>query len=157
MKINTSLQKVQLPISYRSKFDHQTAAKIVAAIRDGHGRYAAAAMADLSMTNMRKWMDEKIEFREAVLLAEQYAESEYVNVLARAAKGDFVRKKTIVNGYSAKLGEYTEEREEIQEQKSWQAAAAWLRVRRKKEWGTSSNDKEEGQVTVGFNFLELCN
>jgi hypothetical protein len=93
------------------KRTESNARKIVAALKKGATRTAAAAKAGLSLATLSRWCEADAEFAESIAIAEGCAEASVSEVLFDAA---------------------TKGRE-------WRAGESWLKRRRRHEWGDSLN------------------
>jgi len=143
----------------QSTYTAKKAAIIVNAVREGQTRKAASALAAVPWRTMMDWERQFINFATQLQIATEYAEAEYVAVVAKAAKGWKQQKKiqTIKRHIEPDGSETRDEEHQIIEsdEMDWRAAQYWLRARRNTVWGDRKLPEEGTTVIQNNNFAVL--
>lgn len=105
-----------------TKYSDAIANAICDTLQVGGTRTAAVGIAGITYETFLNWIERNLDFRSAVTRAEAEAEMRYTEAIAKAAKG-------------------TED-----SPGDWRAAEAWLKRRRREDWGDAIKQEVSGDA-----------
>jgi hypothetical protein len=110
-----------------------------------------AELFNVGVATIRKWIAEEDEFREAVLEGRDRADAEVVHSLYRRAVGFSRRTVTTTHRDSPKGPTITRVFSRTYYPPDVNAAMFWLKNRRKDQWGSSDEEKNEFPISFTLN------
>ena len=130
-----------MPAGRPTKYNDKRCAKIIALLKRGNTRKAAAGSAGVTYETFRAWLADPqfSSFSADVDAAEDYAEQYYADIIRRAAGPRAEKVTKTVTKPNALGGTDTETTETTQTEIDWHAAESWLKRRRRAEWGDQLN------------------
>lgn len=124
-----------------SKCTPERCGAILQALRNGCTRTAAASVGGVDLESLRRWMARSAEFRAEVTHAEAEAERVFTEAMRKAAVPHTITVRTTTTNADGSVKVVEEQRAEF----DWRAAEAWLKRRRRAEWGDNQDVTSGGQ------------